>query len=82
MKELIRIGTQKIIVVQSEEYGIPQARHRILNFRIQSDIYTRPNLGVLKEEERFQLTHIIGKLPRLRVVSQEDGDRKENGAKQ
>jgi len=52
-------------VVQAEDFGIPQARHRVIILGIRSDISTRS--AFLKEVRKsVNIEHVIKGLPRLR----------------
>jgi DNA (cytosine-5)-methyltransferase 1 len=53
-------------VVHSEEYGIPQARHRIIIIGIRSDIYKANPKPLTKVEKTVPIESVIGDLPRLR----------------
>jgi DNA (cytosine-5)-methyltransferase 1 len=52
-------------VVKAEEYGIPQARHRIFIVGIRSDIDIEPRI-LEKSNARTTLKEVIGDLPRIR----------------
>jgi len=52
-------------VVRSEDYGIPQARHRIFIFGIRSDIY-KSELTLLEKTKQTFIEDVIGDLPKLR----------------
>ncbi|HCC79711.1 MAG: hypothetical protein A2X25_09055 [Chloroflexi bacterium GWB2_49_20] len=52
-------------IVRSEEYGIPQARHRIFIFGIRSDIY-KSEMGLLEKTNQVSIDDVIGDLPKLR----------------
>jgi len=52
-------------IVHSEEYGIPQARHRIIVLGIRSDIFSSEP-GLLREREHVFIEDVIGDLPKLR----------------
>lgn len=52
-------------VVRSEEYGIPQARHRVIILGIRSDLY-KSDPDVLNEAKRVSINEVIDTLPRLR----------------
>jgi DNA (cytosine-5)-methyltransferase 1 len=60
-------------IVKAEEYGIPQARHRIFIVGIRSDIDVIPS--TLKKVPAPKVKEIIGGLPRLRsgLSKEEDG---------
>jgi DNA (cytosine-5)-methyltransferase 1 len=55
----------KDFIVRSEDYGIPQARHRIIILGVRSDIYKR-NPDLLKRRKKISIEKIIGQLPKLR----------------
>lgn len=62
-------------LVKAEEYGIPQARHRIFIVGVRSDIDIKP--GVLRKKEAPSVRSIIGSLPRLRSGVTKDVDSSE-----
>ncbi|MEC7756023.1 DNA cytosine methyltransferase [Roseivirga sp. UBA1976] len=52
-------------LIRSEEYGVPQKRHRVILLGIREDISVIP--GILnKSEKPVTLTEIIGDLPKIR----------------
>ncbi len=64
-------------VVHSEEYGIPQARHRIIIFGIRSDFY-EADPERLTKEERASIDDVIADLPKLRSGLSKEVDSEEN----
>jgi len=52
-------------VIKSEEYGIPQARHRVILLGIRKDIYNKPP-EILEKKPVVSVNDVIGDLPRLR----------------
>jgi DNA (cytosine-5)-methyltransferase 1 len=52
-------------IVRSEEYGIPQARHRIIIIGIRSDIYTKAP-DILEKMDQVSIDQVISDLPKLR----------------
>ena len=54
----------RMFLVRAEEYGVPQARHRILIVGIRRDIDIRP--GLLKPQKPPTLKQTIGNLPKIR----------------
>lgn len=54
----------RLFVVRAEEYGIPQARHRMFIVGIRSDLKVRP--GVLKKTAAPTVQETIGSLPSIR----------------
>ena len=62
-------------VVKSEDYGIPQARHRVILLGIRSDIKMKPGF-LQKNNKKTTVFDVIGDLPRLRskVNKQKDSD--------
>ncbi len=68
-------------VVCSEEYGIPQARHRIIILGIRSDVY-KSNPGILtKSEKQRPIEAAIGDLPKLRSGLSKEKDTAEEWRK-
>lgn len=55
---------RKRFVVRAEEYGVPQARHRMFILGIRSDIDVVP--GTLKKKKPPTVHQIIGGLPKIR----------------
>ncbi len=53
-------------IVRSEDYSIPQARHRIIIFGIRSDIYKSDPEILHKEKKHVSIDEVISDLPRLR----------------
>lgn len=62
-------------VIRAEEFGIPQARHRVILLGIRSDLGAATD--VLKTEERLTVRDVISDLPRLRshLSRRKDGPR-------
>ncbi|MFM9913114.1 MAG: DNA cytosine methyltransferase [Methylophilaceae bacterium] len=54
----------RLFVVRAEEYGIPQARHRMFIVGIRSDLDVRP--GLLKKFKAPSVIETIGSLPAIR----------------
>ncbi|GAB4403931.1 MAG: DNA cytosine methyltransferase [Anaerolineales bacterium] len=52
-------------VVRSENYGIPQARHRVIILGIRSDVY-KSSPRILKKTEKVCIDEVIDDMPRLR----------------
>lgn len=53
-------------VIRAEEYGIPQARHRIIIVGIRSDDYNSNPMLLKKEEKQVPIEAVISDLPKLR----------------
>lgn len=53
-------------IVRCEDYGIPQARHRIIILGIRTDIYNIDPEILEKLEQQVSIDDVIGDLPRLR----------------
>ena len=53
-------------IVRSEEYGIPQARHRIIILGIRSDFYKSEPEILERVRKQVAIDEVIGDLPRLR----------------
>jgi DNA (cytosine-5)-methyltransferase 1 len=64
-----RSGSEELnpedFVVRSEEYGIPQTRHRIIIFGIRSDFY-QSEPAILPKSEPISIEQVIDDLPKLR----------------
>ena len=58
------IFKQKDFVLQSEKYGIPQTRHRIILLGIRNTVGVKP--GVLKQKAEVTISKVLSGLPRLR----------------
>lgn len=58
----------KKFIIQAEEYGIPQARHRVILLGIRSDRIRAelPELPKLSKSDRVTVKQIIGNMPVLR----------------
>jgi DNA (cytosine-5)-methyltransferase 1 len=52
-------------IIRAEDYGIPQARHRVILLGVRSDIRKRPH-QLAKQESSITLWDAIGDLPRIR----------------
>jgi DNA (cytosine-5)-methyltransferase 1 len=59
-------------VIHAEDYGVPQARHRIIVVGVRSDIDRRP--GELKRSDAVSVEEAIGDLPRLRSGLSKEAD--------
>lgn len=56
----------RFFIVRAEEYGIPQARHRMFIVGIRDDLKVRP--GILKKSAAPSVRDTIGSLPPIRSV--------------
>ena len=65
----------KCFVVRAEDYGVPQARHRMFILGIRSDIKIRPQ--ILEKKAPPAVGQVIGDMPRIRsgVSRQKDSGR-------
>jgi DNA (cytosine-5)-methyltransferase 1 len=59
-------------IVKAEEYGIPQARHRVILLGIRNDIDIRPS--ALERAEPVSMWDVIGDLPKLRSTISRGND--------
>jgi DNA (cytosine-5)-methyltransferase 1 len=64
-------------VVKSEEYGIPQARHRVILVGVREDINRSPE-RLVKAPEMVTVGNVIASLPRLRSSLSKQEDSSEN----
>ncbi len=51
-------------IIKSEDYGIPQARHRVILLGVRNDITTVPDK--LNKKKKICIEQVIGDLPKLR----------------
>ncbi len=51
-------------VIKSEDFGIPQTRHRVILLGIRNDINKKPS--VLQKKKKVSVKEIIGDLPKIR----------------
>ncbi len=63
-------------LIRSEEYGIPQARHRVILLGIRNDIESRP--GILSTSEPVTVSQVISDLPKIRSGLSKMKDTDEN----
>lgn len=60
-------------VIEAEQYGIPQKRHRVLILGIRSDINVEPSV-LKKENKRITVGDVLSDLPKLRSGISKDTD--------
>jgi DNA (cytosine-5)-methyltransferase 1 len=66
----------KNFVIQSEYFGIPQTRHRVILLGVRTDIKIEPS--VLEKRDNTCLWDVIGDLPRIRSTISKGDDSLEN----
>jgi DNA (cytosine-5)-methyltransferase 1 len=72
--DLLGVFDPKDYVVRAEDYGIPQARHRVIILGVRADI--AGNTAVLRSAKAPPIERAIGDLPMLRSgLSKENDDR-------
>lgn len=62
----------RLFLIRAEQYGVPQARHRMFIVGIRTDIDVRP--GKLKPHKPPTLKQTIGNLPKIRSGISKGGD--------
>jgi DNA (cytosine-5)-methyltransferase 1 len=62
----------KLFLVRAEQYGVPQARHRMFIVGIRDDIKVRPSL--LRRHKAPTVKETIGNLPKVRSSISKGGD--------
>jgi len=67
----------KKFIIQAEEYGIPQARHRVILLGIRSDHFTN-NIPKLSKLDTVTVKQVIGHLPPLRSKLSKQTDSYQN----
>jgi DNA (cytosine-5)-methyltransferase 1 len=66
-------------IVYSEQYGIPQRRHRVILLGVREDIYPNVgNIGLTKSEHQATVMDVLFDLPRLRSGLSKIQNTKEN----
>ncbi len=62
-------------LIRSEEYGLPQARHRVILLGIREDIlYNGLHISSLQKKDHLSVKKVIGDLPELRSGFTDDHD--------
>jgi DNA (cytosine-5)-methyltransferase 1 len=56
-------------IVQSERYGVPQARHRVILVGVREDLHSRPALLMPSQRGSVPVQAVIGHLPSIRSPS-------------
>ncbi len=67
-------------IIRSEEYGIPQTRHRVILLGIRTDIETTPGL-LEKAENLIPVEDVLNGLPNIRSGLSKETDSKQNWKK-
>jgi len=68
----------KDFIVRSEDYGIPQTRHRIIILGIRSDVYKSDPVQLQHIDKKISIDEVIGDLPKLRSGLSKEMDSVEN----
>lgn len=63
-------------IIKTEEYGIPQTRHRIIILGIRKDLKKEP--AILQKQKNVSIRKVIGGLPRLRSGISKREDTEDN----
>ncbi len=66
------VYSHKDFVIKSENYGIPQTRHRVILLGIRKDIKHKPQ--TLKEKECIPISTVLSGLPKLRSALSKSED--------
>lgn len=67
-------------IIRSEEYGIPQTRHRVILLGVRTDIQTTPGL-LEKAEQLIPVDDVLCGLPNIRSGLSKEADSKQNWKK-
>jgi DNA (cytosine-5)-methyltransferase 1 len=61
-------------IIESERYGIPQARHRVILFGVRKDLSKKKHNILQKEDQVVTLNDVIGSMPRMRSKLSQEAD--------
>jgi len=65
-------------IIESEKYGIPQARHRVILFGVRKDLAKKKHNILQEEDGFFAVNDVLGSMPRIRSkLSKEEDSLKE-----
>jgi DNA (cytosine-5)-methyltransferase 1 len=68
--------SSKDFIVKAEQYGVPQARHRVILVGIRSDLKVAPEEVLLKSKDQVVLESVLNRMPRLRSgLSKNDSEK-------
>ena len=67
-------------VIKCEDFGIPQARHRVILLGIRSDLNITPQ-SLKKNSEKVSLWEVIKGLPKIRSKTSRENDSTDNWMK-
>lgn len=59
------INTPMDFLIKSEEYGIPQKRHRVIILGVRNDISVEPST-LIKSKKQYSISDVIDDLPKIR----------------
>ena len=66
----------RMFLVKAEDYGVPQARHRMFIVGVRSDLHVKPDL--LRRHDPPVVNEVIGDLPKIRSGLSRDVDSYQN----
>ena len=61
-------------IIESEKFGIPQARHRVILFGIRKDFCSKAHLTLMPCEEKVTVSDVLSNLPRIRSKLSKEKD--------
>jgi DNA (cytosine-5)-methyltransferase 1 len=61
-------------IIESELYGIPQARHRVILFGVRKDLAKKKHRILLKEEEMVTVNDVLKSIPPIRSKLSQEKD--------
>lgn len=67
-------------IIQAEEYGVPQARHRVILLGVREDISIKRRQLLNKIEKQVNVGDVIADLPSIRSILSREKDSPENWA--
>jgi DNA (cytosine-5)-methyltransferase 1 len=60
------VFTSKNFIIKAEEYGVPQARHRVILIGVRSDVSVNPAQILLTRAPAVNVGQVLGNMPKLR----------------
>jgi len=72
------VFTSKDFIIKAEEYGVPQARHRVILIGVRSDVSVNQAQILLTRAPEVTVGQVLGNMPKLRSGLSKGGDTSTN----